>query len=105
VNEIEVHVAELEQFFDHMDASPLATRNLDPRAERFIVDAAKDLPLLSLQEQFAAAKDQRIPLHLQIDPGLNLSLVVLYLDADKQRMGHEVLQANRNTYITITDCP
>ncbi len=44
MNEIEVHVAELEQFFDHMDASPLATRNLDPRAERFIVDAAKDLP-------------------------------------------------------------
>ena len=33
MNEIEVHVAELEQFFDHMDASPLATRNLDPRAQ------------------------------------------------------------------------
>ncbi|MGK8436045.1 FkbM family methyltransferase [Ectopseudomonas hydrolytica] len=65
--------------------------------------AAKDLPLLSLQEQFAAAKDQRIPLHLQIDPGLNLSLVVLYLDADKRRLGHEVLQANRNTYITPLD--
>ncbi|WP_457787448.1 FkbM family methyltransferase [Pseudomonas sp. PL-6] len=65
--------------------------------------AAKNLPLLSLQEQLRAEKDQRIPLHLQIDPGLNLSLVVLYLDADKQRMGHEVLQANRNTYITPLD--
>lgn len=65
--------------------------------------AAKDLPLLSLQEQLGAAEDQRIPLHLQIDPGLNLSLVVLYLDVDKQRMGHEVLQANRNTYITPLD--
>lgn len=65
--------------------------------------AAKDLPLLSLQEQFAAAKDQRIPLHLQIDPGLNLSLVALYLDGNKQRVGHEVLQANRNTYITPLD--
>jgi FkbM family methyltransferase len=65
--------------------------------------AAKDLPLLSLHEQLGVAKDQRIPLHLQIDPGLNLSLVVLYLDADNQRMGHEVLQANRNTYITPLD--
>jgi len=65
--------------------------------------AAKDLLLLTLQEQLRAEKDQRIPLHLQIDPGLNLSLVVLYLDADKQRMGHEVLQANRNTYITPLD--
>lgn len=62
--------------------------------------AAKDLPLLGLQEQLGAVKDQRMPLHLQIDPGLNLSLVVLYLDAGKQRMGHEVLQANCNTYIT-----
>jgi len=59
--------------------------------------------LLSLQEQLGKVKEQRIPLHLQIDPGLNLSLVVLYLDADKQRIGHEVLQANRNTYITPLD--
>lgn len=65
--------------------------------------AAKDLPLLSLQEQPSAATNRRIPLHLQIDPGLNLSLVVLYLDAGKQRLGHEVLQANRNTHFTPLD--
>lgn len=65
--------------------------------------AAKDLPLASLQEQLGATTSQRVPLHLQIDPGLNLSLVVLYLDAGKQRLGHEVLQANRNTYFTPLD--
>ncbi len=41
---IDVHVPELAQFFDHLDPSPLASRDLDPRAERFIVESAKDLP-------------------------------------------------------------
>lgn len=44
VTEIDVHVPELGQFFDHLDPSPLASRDLDPRTERFIVDSAKDLP-------------------------------------------------------------
>jgi hypothetical protein len=44
VTEIDVHVPELGQFFDHLDPSPLANRDIDPRAERFIVDWAKDLP-------------------------------------------------------------
>ena len=44
MTEIDVHVPELVQFFDHLDASPLARRDVDPRAERFIVDSAKDLP-------------------------------------------------------------
>lgn len=56
--------------------------------------ASKDITLLSLQQQAGGAAE--IPLHLQIDPGLNLSLVVLYLDKDKQRLGHVVLQPNRN---------
>lgn len=56
--------------------------------------ASKDITLLSLQQQ--AGGTAEIPLHLQIDPGLNLSLVVLYLDKDKQRLGHVVLQPNRN---------
>lgn len=74
-----------------------------PDGKHEYIYAAKDLPLLSLQEQLGAVTSQRVPLHLQIDPGLNLSLVALYLDADKQRLGHEVLQANRNTHITPVD--
>ena len=42
--EIEVHVAKLVQLFNNIDAAPFASRDLDPRAERFIVDSAKDLP-------------------------------------------------------------
>lgn len=44
VTDIDVHIPELGQFFDHLDPSPLASRNIDPRVERFITDAASDVP-------------------------------------------------------------
>jgi len=41
---IEIHVAELKQLFDAIDPSPFRDRDLDPKAEEFIVGWAKDLP-------------------------------------------------------------
>lgn len=41
---IEVHVGELRQLFDAIDPSPFRERDLDPKAEAFIVSWAKDLP-------------------------------------------------------------
>lgn len=41
---IEVHVAELKQLFNSIDPSPFRNKDLDPRAEEFIVGWAKDLP-------------------------------------------------------------
>jgi hypothetical protein len=41
---IEVHVGELKQLFDAIDPSPFRVRDLDPKAEEFIVGWAKDLP-------------------------------------------------------------
>jgi hypothetical protein len=41
---IEIRVAELRQLFNAIDPSPFRERDLDPRAEQFIVDWAKDLP-------------------------------------------------------------
>ena len=41
---IEVHVAELRQLFNAIDPSPFRERDLDPRAEEFIVEWARDLP-------------------------------------------------------------
>jgi hypothetical protein len=41
---IEVRVAELRQLFDAIDPSPFRERDLDPRAEEFIVGWARDLP-------------------------------------------------------------
>jgi hypothetical protein len=39
---IRVHVAELRQLFDSIDPSPFRNRDLDPKAEQFIVGWAKD---------------------------------------------------------------
>jgi hypothetical protein len=41
---IEVHVGELKQLFDAIDPSPFRERDLDPKAEEFIVSWAKDVP-------------------------------------------------------------
>ena len=41
---IEIRVAELRQLFNAIDPSPFHQRDLDPRAEEFIVDWATDLP-------------------------------------------------------------
>lgn len=41
---IEVHVAELKQLFNSIDPSPFRNKDLDPKAEEFIVGWAKDIP-------------------------------------------------------------
>ena len=41
---IEVHVAELKQLFNSIDPSPFRNKDLDPKAEEFIIGWAKDLP-------------------------------------------------------------
>jgi hypothetical protein len=41
---IEIRVAELRQIFNAIDPSPFRQRDLDPRAEAFIVEWASDLP-------------------------------------------------------------
>jgi hypothetical protein len=41
---IEVRVAELRQLFNAIDPSPFRERDLDPRAEEFIVEWARELP-------------------------------------------------------------
>jgi hypothetical protein len=41
---IEVRVAELRQLFNAIDPSPFREQDLDPRAEEFIVEWARDLP-------------------------------------------------------------
>lgn len=42
---IEIRVAELRQLFNAIDPSPFRQRDLDPRAEEFIVGWASDLPM------------------------------------------------------------
>jgi len=57
---IEVRVAELRQLFNAIDPSPFRERDLDPRAEEFITEWARELP-----------RDARLALlvHLERSPG------------------------------------
>lgn len=41
---IQVHVGELKQLFNSIDPSPFRNKDLDPKAEEFIVGWAKDMP-------------------------------------------------------------
>ena len=41
---IEIHVAELSQLFNAIDPTPFREKDLDPKAEQFIVEWAKDVP-------------------------------------------------------------
>ena len=41
---IEVHVGELKQLFNAIDPSPFRDKDLDPKAEEFVVGWAKELP-------------------------------------------------------------
>ncbi len=41
---VEVRLSELRQLFNAIDPSPFRERDLDPRAEQFIVEWARDLP-------------------------------------------------------------
>jgi hypothetical protein len=42
------------------------------------------------------ASGDQLPLFFDLESGLNVSLVVLYLDASKQRISHQILRANAN---------
>ena len=41
---IEVRLKELNQLFDSLDPSPFAEKDLDPKAERYILDSYREMP-------------------------------------------------------------
>jgi hypothetical protein len=61
---IEVHVSELQQIFNSLDPTPFRQRDLDPKAEAFIADWAREMPadvplgLLIHIDREVAADDQ-----------------------------------------------
>lgn len=61
--------------------------------------AAKDLAVADVQR--LTDDPLAIPMHLEVDPGLNLTLVVLFLDAKKERLSHQMLLPNRNVQLDI----
>lgn len=65
--------------------------------------AKKDIPVSSLSELLTESEANSIPVHLETEPGLNLTLVALYLDAKGNRVSHAMLQPNRNNTLDIPE--
>jgi hypothetical protein len=82
---IEVRVAELRQLFNAIDPSPFRERDLDPRAEEFIVEWCRDFPA-----------DARLALlvHLNRAPGRTDEAVVLR-DAIHEFFGERAARTRR----------
>ncbi|MEZ2623229.1 glycosyltransferase [Paenalcaligenes hominis] len=50
-----------------------------------------------------AIKDGKLPLHLEMTPGLNLSFVIIFFDAKGKRLHHYIIQANKNNLLDIPE--
>jgi hypothetical protein len=61
---IEVHVGELKQLFNAIDPSPFRDKDLDPKAEEFIVGWAKELPSLTPKLTNQNLPTQPLVLHI-----------------------------------------
>lgn len=65
--------------------------------------APRDIPLDELARLCPDVETRTLPLHLEMDPGLNLSAVILFLDAAGNRIGHTIQPANRNHTLQLPD--
>ncbi|AZT84508.1 FkbM family methyltransferase [Marinobacter sp. NP-4(2019)] len=50
-----------------------------------------------------AIRNQGLPIHLEMDPGLNLSLVVLFFDGAGEKIKHYIEPANRNAVVNVPE--
>jgi hypothetical protein len=82
---IEIRIAELRQLFNAIDPSPFRQRDLDPRAEEFIVDWARDLP---------TDKPWALVIHLDRPAGRADEAAVLR-DAIHEYFGQRVIASQR----------
>lgn len=75
-----------------------------PDGKHEYIYARKDLSPQALWPGWEAGRQEHsLDLHLDMEPGLNLSLVVLFLDQDGQRLGHVIEPANRNLTLTLPE--
>jgi len=81
---IEVHVAELRQLFNAIDPSPFREKDLDPRAEEFIVEWAREVPA-----------DRALALVVHVDrlPGLDDELALR--EAVREFFSHSAQMSRR----------
>ena len=67
------------------------------------VYAGQNISVAEFTDRSGGAAADQIRLHLQMEPGLNVRIVVLFLDETKQRLGHAIEPANRNVTLSLPD--
>lgn len=65
--------------------------------------ASKPLQIEEFLNQLDRSFGGPVDIHLATEPGLNISLVFLYLDANGARLSHQMVSANRNGRLLIPD--
>ncbi|WP_417530279.1 FkbM family methyltransferase [Marinobacter lipolyticus] len=63
----------------------------------------ENISIERLATDIAGVRDHGLPIHLEVDPGLNLSLVVLFFDASGEKIGHCIEPANRNAMVDVPE--
>ncbi|UYG06035.1 FkbM family methyltransferase [Halomonas sp. M4R1S46] len=63
----------------------------------------ENIPIEKLSTDIEGIRQQGLPIHLEIEPGLNLSLVVLFFDFSGKRIENAIEPANRNAVISIPE--
>jgi glycosyltransferase involved in cell wall biosynthesis/spore maturation protein CgeB len=104
--------SELYEIFCHTDTAKsklalteaglvVTSRLEDGKHEYIYVKEGNNLKLDELGR--GAIKEGKLPLHLEIEPGLNLSFVIIYLDVNGARLHHDIIQPNKNNVLDIPD--
>lgn len=73
----------------------------DGKHEYIYVKEGNNLTLEQLGK--GAIKNGKLPLHLEMTPGLNLTLVIIFFDAKGKRLHHYIIQANKNNLLDIPE--
>lgn len=65
--------------------------------------APKNVKATDLWQQLGQPDGQPLDIHFATDPGLNLNLVLLYLDAKGERISHQMILPNRNSQLHLPE--
>ena len=98
-----IHLSRNQAIDAVLSGSTLQIRSELPDGKHEYLYSPVELDCNELLARLPESTDRKIPIHFEMEPGLNLSLVVLYLDADKNRIGHVIEQPNRNRSIDLPD--
>ncbi len=98
-----IHLSRNQAIDAVLSGSTLQIRSELPDGKHEYLYSPVELDCNELLARLPESTDRKLPIHFEMEPGLNLSLVVLYLDADKNRIGHVIEQPNRNCSIELPD--